>query len=59
MNEQDKDPRTTLRGIKEQFDYTKWQRAYFDRIPPTQFHEEAVAYAKEHPYQGKAQEIIE
>lgn len=44
--------------IKEQFDYTKWQREYFDRIPADQLHEEAVAYAEAHPYQGKAKEII-
>ena len=44
--------------IREQFDYTKWQREYFDRMPNAQLHEEAVAYAKAHPCRGSAQEII-
>ncbi len=44
--------------IKEQFDYTKWQREYFDTIPSDRLHEEAVAYGKAHPYHGKAKEII-
>lgn len=40
------------------FDYTKWQREYFDRIPEKQLHEEAVAYAKAHPYQEAAKVIV-
>ena len=44
--------------IKEKFDYTKWQREYFDKIPNCEMHEKAVAYAKEHPYQGNAKIII-
>lgn len=44
--------------IKENFDYTKWQRNYFDQIPADKLHEDAVRYAKEHPYKGKAKVII-
>ena len=39
-------------------DYTLWRREYFDQIPPDQLHAEAVAYAKAHPYQGNAKEIM-
>lgn len=45
--------------IRERFDYTEWQRKYFDAISPEQFHKEAVEYAKTHPYKGKAKIIIE
>jgi len=43
--------------IREKFDYTKWQREYFDKIPDGQMHENALSYAKQHPYEGPA-EII-
>lgn len=43
--------------IREKFDYTKWQREYFDKIPDGQLHENALSYAKQHPYEGPA-EII-
>ena len=39
-------------------DYTRWQMDYFDRKSPEEFHNEAVQYAKEHPYQGKAKVIL-
>ena len=45
--------------INEQFDYTKWQRKYFDQISPDKLHSEAVSYAKAHPYTGKAKVLIE
>ena len=44
--------------LRERFDYTKWQREYFDRIPEAKLHKDAVEYAKEHPYDGNAQIII-
>lgn len=36
--------------IKERFDYTKWQRKYFDDYASEDFHKEAVDYAKNHPF---------
>ena len=45
--------------IQEKFDYTKWQREYFDKMPADELHRKAIAYAKEHPYQGNAKVIIE
>ena len=45
--------------IREKFDYTKWQREHFDKIPAEQLYENAVQYAKEHPYKGKAKVLIE
>ena len=42
----------------DQFDYTKWQREYYDKFSPIELHERAVAYAESHPYQGNAKEII-
>lgn len=35
--------------MRERFDYTKWQRAYFDSMQPGEFHSNAVEYAKSHP----------
>ncbi len=43
--------------IREKFDYTRWQREYFDKMAPGEFNEEAVRYAKEHPYNGNAQKL--
>ena len=40
--------------LRERFDYTKWQREYFDRMSAEELHEAAVNYAKEHPFQGKS-----
>ncbi len=44
--------------MREKFDYTKWQRDYFDKKSPEQLHTEAVQYAEEHPYKGKAKIIL-
>lgn len=41
----------------EKFDYTVWQREYFDKMKPGEFAEKASAYAKAHPYNGKGQII--
>lgn len=40
--------------IREKFDYTKWQRDYFDAKKPEDISIEAAEYAKANPYQGKA-----
>ena len=39
---------------RDNFDYTVWQREYFDKMKPGQILEEAVKYEKEHPYKGDA-----
>ncbi len=43
--------------IRERFDYTKWQRQYFDDMKPDEFHQSALEHAKEHPYTGKAKRL--
>ena len=43
--------------IGERFDYTKWQRMFFDKMGAGEFHEHAVEYAAEHPYKGKAERL--
>ena len=35
--------------LRERFDYTKWQREYYDAIPPEKFLADAVAWAKKNP----------
>ncbi len=40
---------------RDDFDYTVWQREYFDKMAPGEFAVNASAYAKEHPYMGKGQ----
>lgn len=42
---------------RDSFDYTKWQRDYFDRMKPGEFSEEAVAYAKAHPHKGNGKRL--
>ena len=41
--------------IRDNFDYTVWQREYFDKMQPGEFTANAAAYAKSHPYTGKGQ----
>ena len=43
--------------MREQFDYTKWQREYFDAKSPQEISREAVEFEKTHPYQGNAQRL--
>ena len=43
--------------IRERFDYTKWQRTYFDAKSPESIREEALAFAKNHPFTGNATRI--
>ncbi len=43
--------------IREKFDYTSWQREYFDAMAPGQFGKEAAEYAKDHQFKGNAERI--
>ena len=43
--------------LREKLDYTEWRRAYYGVMEPGEFHEKALAYAKEHPYTWDAQVI--
>ncbi len=38
---------------RENFDYTVWQREYFDQMLPGQVRGEAREYAERHPHKGK------
>ncbi len=40
--------------IRERFDYTKWQREYFDAKKPDEISREASEFEKTHPYTGGA-----
>lgn len=40
--------------IRERFDYTKWQREYFDTKTPEEISKEACEFEKEYPYIGEA-----
>lgn len=40
---------------RDDFDYTVWQREYFDKFKSGEFAIKASAYADSHPYAGKAQ----
>ena len=40
--------------IRERFDYTKWQREYFDAKKPEEISREAAEFEKSHPYTGEA-----
>ncbi len=42
---------------RENFDYTAWQRRYFDKQPQGSFLGSAAEYAKQNPYTGKAKRI--
>lgn len=41
----------------EEFDYTVWQREYFDNMLPGQIVEETALYAKNHPHDGLGKHI--
>jgi len=43
---------------RDDFDYTVWQREYFDRMEPEEFMEKAAAYAESHPYKGNAKVVL-
>ena len=40
--------------IREKFDYTKWQREYFDAKTPEEISKEASEYEESHPFTGNA-----
>lgn len=40
--------------IREKFDYTKWQREYFDAKSPEVISNEASSFEKSHPFTGDA-----
>ena len=44
--------------IREQFDYTKWQREHFDAKGSEQISQEARAFAEKNPHSGKAKIIL-
>ena len=43
--------------IREKFDYTKWQREYFDAKTPEEISREASEFERNHPFTGKAERI--
>ena len=43
--------------IRERFDYTRWQRDFFDKMEPGEFGRKAVEYAQEHPFKGNANRV--
>lgn len=43
--------------MREKFDYTKWQREFYDSMEAGEFHKRAVDYALAHPYNGKAERL--
>lgn len=40
--------------IREKFDYTKWQRGYFDRKTLEEISREASEFEQAHPFSGNA-----
>lgn len=40
--------------IREKFDYTKWQREYFDAKSPEEISREASLFEKKYPFTGDA-----
>ena len=43
--------------LREQFDYTKWQREYYDAMKPGEFMKNAAEYARLHPFEGQARRV--
>ena len=43
--------------IREKFDYTRWQREYFDKMQPGQVRKEALEYSRNHPHKGSGERI--
>lgn len=43
---------------RHSFDYTKWQKTYFDNIESKQFDEALLKYSEENPHKGNAKKII-
>ena len=42
---------------REKFDYTEWQKTLFEGMTLEDINNAAVAYAREHPFQGNAVKI--
>ena len=42
------------KNIREKFDYTKWQREFFDAKTPEEISRETAQYEKSHPFTGDA-----
>lgn len=42
----------------EGFDYTKWQREYFDNISPEKMDTDMDKYFLEHPYSGDKSKLL-
>ena len=40
--------------IREKFDYTKWQREYFDTMTPEEISSEAASFETTQPFAGDA-----
>ncbi len=43
--------------IREKFDYTKWQREYFDAKTPQEISDEASSFEALHPFTGNAVQL--
>ena len=43
--------------MREKSDYTTWRKTYYDKMAPDEFHRNAVKYANDHPYTGKAERL--
>lgn len=43
--------------IRDKFDYTEWQKEYFDAKAVDEFHEESIEYAARNPYEGDAERL--
>lgn len=43
--------------IRDRFDYTEWQKEFFDAKAADEFHENALEYAMENPYEGDGERI--
>lgn len=44
--------------IREQFDYTKWQAEYFDKMTDEEFNMAAAEYARNNSHKGKAKIVL-
>lgn len=42
---------------RERFDYTAWQREFFDQMETGKIRSEALAYAENHPHKGKGKRL--
>ena len=44
--------------LREQFDYTKWQREYFDKMSAEEIYVASHRYAAAHPHKGRAETVL-